>query len=58
MKVQLDKQELWPYYEEWSGFGRPDYDLEIPEDLYTEYKQKKGDFFIVLDKMAEFLNDK
>lgn len=57
MRVQLSTDELYPYYEDWHGFGKPDFDLEVPDELFNRYEKAKGDFFTVLYELKEFLGD-
>ena len=39
MRVKLSHAELYPYYAEWHGYGTPDFDLDIPDDLYQRYTE-------------------
>lgn len=57
MRVQLSTDELYPYYEDWHGFGTPDFDLDVPDELFHRYAKAKGDFFTVLNELKGFLGD-
>lgn len=57
MKVQLQHEELWWYYGDWSGYGTPDIDQDVPDDLFNRYEKAMGEFFTVLDELKEFLGD-
>ncbi len=57
MRVRLEEAELWPYYDDWSGHGKPDYDIEIPDELFTKYEIARNKFFCVLNELQEFLGD-
>jgi hypothetical protein len=57
MRVQLSSEELWPYYDDWHGYGRPDFDVDVPDDLFNRYEKARGEFFTVLEELKEFLRD-
>ena len=57
MNVKFDHQELWFYYDDWSGYGEPDIDSEVPDNLYNRYLNAKQEFFQVLNELREFLDD-
>lgn len=56
-KVKIKKEELWPYYDDWSGYGKPDWDIEIPTELWERYQKSMYDFFSVLDELKTVLKD-
>ena len=55
MKIKLESEELWPYFEEWCGYGDPEYDVEIPDELWESYSKALGTFREELNKMKTFL---
>lgn len=62
MLVKLDKCALWPYYEEsyykeYHGHRKPDFEVEIPDDLWGYYVETKKDFFGALQEIKEYLKD-
>ena len=57
MLVKLDKCELWPYYEEYHGYMIPDFEVDIPDDLWNYYVETKKDFFGALQEIKEYLKD-
>jgi hypothetical protein len=57
MRVQIERAELWFYYDDWNGYGKPDFDVEIPDDLYNEYEKKRNDFLSILQDLRTYLKD-
>jgi len=57
MKIKLESEELWPYFEEWCGYGNPEYDVEIPDELWESYSKALDTFMKELNKMKTFLNE-
>ena len=57
IKVKLEREELWPYYTTWSGYGKPQFDLEVPEDLWNRYHTALGVFLGTLSEFKIFLKD-
>jgi len=56
-KVKISREELWYYYDDWGGYGKPDLDVEIPTELWEEYKKSMSAFFSILDELKTFLKD-
>lgn len=57
MRVQLSTDEWYPIYEVWHGFGNPEFDLDIPDELWNEYLTAMGNYLNAKSKLREFLGN-
>lgn len=55
MKVQLNKDEWYPFYTDTLGFG----DLvEVPDELWFAYKKAVSDFTAMHNALKAYLEEK
>ena len=57
MRVKLGLGELHPVYYDQSGFNYPDYDVEVPDELWYTYKEALSRFTDKLEQLKEFISD-
>lgn len=55
--VLLESVELYPYYDIWSGYGTPDFDKRIPQELWERYYGSLLEFMKNLNELKEVLDD-